>query len=216
MEVESLREPKPRGENQVPSYWVSLHFDWPEDSLCTCPESSSEDIVVLQQNFPTHAISAGWTDFSVVSDHGDCVEGVEREVLVLILKSPVVVQGVTWSTLMKLTAQEEPAKACTACFGMVEQHHLAEVAELGPLYRLRRSRSWGSALLGLSGGVLLWRRLMNNGRWGRRSTENGCGVWHPALTAPRVASLPFLDVPAACFFNASLSFFLDGPLILST
>ncbi|PKI71968.1 hypothetical protein CRG98_007651 [Punica granatum] len=31
---------------------------------------------------------------------------------------------------------------------------------------------------------------------------------------PTVASLPFLDVPAVCFFDGSPSFFFDGPSIL--
>ncbi|PKI69659.1 hypothetical protein CRG98_009930 [Punica granatum] len=52
------------------------------DSLCLCPEPNSGDVVIPQQNLPYHAIGQGWTNFSVVSDHGDGVEGMKGEVLI--------------------------------------------------------------------------------------------------------------------------------------
>ncbi|PKI73410.1 hypothetical protein CRG98_006180 [Punica granatum] len=41
---------------ESPPIAVFLHFNWSEDSLCTCPESSSGDVIVLQENLPNHAI----------------------------------------------------------------------------------------------------------------------------------------------------------------
>ncbi|PKI26179.1 hypothetical protein CRG98_049132, partial [Punica granatum] len=72
-----------RGKSRVPSYAYTLQLQWAVDPLPARPTAGAGDVVVAQENFPYHAVGAGWSDLFVISNDGDGLEEVEGHIFVV-------------------------------------------------------------------------------------------------------------------------------------
>ncbi|PKI62847.1 hypothetical protein CRG98_016798 [Punica granatum] len=60
-----------RAKTKSPPVLVFFNLDGAVDPLPMCSKPGTRDVIMAQQNLPHHAVSAGWTDLSVVSNDGD-------------------------------------------------------------------------------------------------------------------------------------------------
>ncbi|PKI59639.1 hypothetical protein CRG98_019976 [Punica granatum] len=68
---------------ESPHMLILFNFNGAADSLPACPKAGARDVIVAQKDFPYHAVGAGQSDLSVISNDGDGLEGVEGEVFVV-------------------------------------------------------------------------------------------------------------------------------------
>ncbi|PKI77382.1 hypothetical protein CRG98_002223 [Punica granatum] len=62
---------------------VRFDFNGAIDSLPARPKSGTENVIMAHKDLPYHAVGAGGSDLSVISDNGDSLKGVERQVFVV-------------------------------------------------------------------------------------------------------------------------------------
>ncbi|PKI54163.1 hypothetical protein CRG98_025458 [Punica granatum] len=68
---------------ESPPMLVFLNFNGVIDPLPMRSKAGAGDEVMAQENFPYHAVGAGWSDLSVIPNDGDGLEGVEWQVFVV-------------------------------------------------------------------------------------------------------------------------------------
>ncbi|PKI41309.1 hypothetical protein CRG98_038295 [Punica granatum] len=69
---------------ESPPMFILFNFNGAIDPLPARPKASAGDLVVVQENFPYHAVGVGWSDLSVIPNDGDGLEGVEGQIFVVL------------------------------------------------------------------------------------------------------------------------------------
>ncbi|PKI56796.1 hypothetical protein CRG98_022808 [Punica granatum] len=68
---------------ESPPMLILFNFDGAADPLPARPKAGAGDVIVAQDDFPYHAVGAGWSDLSVIPNDGDGLEGVEGQVFIV-------------------------------------------------------------------------------------------------------------------------------------